>query len=364
MKYPTLLWATISEMSSQKVYDICLIGCGVSGTILLLKLLETISPEKICVVDPAFDGGDLMRRWSDINSNTTWQDFINATDNLPIAKPVIDKIRDKYNPDSVTPVWELSKSLNLVLKPYLKNMDANTCHAKSANFDSATGRWKIVLESPGCFGIKYAKTVLYAPGGNPKQVNLNKPQIPLEVALDSSRLARVLEAGQNVLLFGLSHSGVLVIRNLLKAGARVSAVYRTREPFTFASDGAYQGIKQEAATFAKELLANPNEYVNLIPSHDAESTIREFTNADVIISAIGFVKKTNTCVFSVDNNEINQAKYNTESGALINAPSAFGFGLAYPSTTTINEKVYEDAGVGSFVKHAIAITPGIISSST
>ena len=85
----------ISEMSSQKVYYICLIGCGVSGTILLLKLLETISPENICVVDPAFDGGDLMRRWSDINSNTTWQEFLNATDKLVIAKPVIDKVKGK-----------------------------------------------------------------------------------------------------------------------------------------------------------------------------------------------------------------------------------------------------------------------------
>jgi hypothetical protein len=339
-------------------YDVCVIGCGVAGTIILLKLLESISPDKICVVDPAFDGGDLARNWSDIKSNTPWSLFLSSTEKLPVAKAAIDKRRDKYNPDDITPVWELSKSLSIALIPYLKEMDTNTCFAREAQYESTSGLWKITLD--GCSLTRYAKKIVYAPGGIPKQVNLSKPQIPLEVALDNARLQRAIEPGQHILLFGLSHSGVLVVRNLLNLGVYVSVIYRTHTPFVFASDGAYQGIKAEAANVARELLATPNEHLTLIQSSDAPAVIRAFNRCDAIISAIGFVKNTNTCVFKVDGEIIDSAKYNSQTGKIDAASQLWGIGLAYPSTTTYDGKVYEDAGVASFINHAIEIVPGIL----
>ena len=340
------------------VYDICVIGCGVSGTIILLKLLETVSPDKICVVDPAFDGGDLARNWSDIKTNTPWSLFLSSTDKLSVAKAAIDKRRNKYNPDDITPVWELSKSLSSALIPYLKEMDTNTCFAREAHYDSASGLWKITLD--GCSLTRYAKKIIYAPGGIPKQVNLSKPQIPLEVALDNSRLQRAIDPGQNILLFGLSHSGVLVVRNLLNLGVNVSVIYRTATPFVFASDGAYQGIKAEAANIARELIETPNEHLTLIKSNDASAAIRAFNRCDAIISAIGFSKNTSTCVFKIDGGVIDASKYDSQTGKIEAASNMWGFGLAYPSTTTYEGKVYEDAGVSSFIDHAIEIVPGIL----
>jgi len=346
-----------------KIHKICLIGCGVSGTVFLLKLLETIAPEDICMVDPAFDGGDLARHWSAINSNTTWQLFLDSIDKLPIAKSYIDKRRDKFALDSITPVWELSNTLRQAMSIHMRGIDSSTCYAKSANYDTEAGVWTIRLESPGCSGIKKAKTILFAPGGIPKQVNLSKHQIPLEIALDSSRLARVIEPGQHILLFGLAHSGVLVLRNLLALDTRVSVIYRTAKPFAFARDGAYQGIKQEAATFADELLANPNPNVTFIQSSDAELTIRAYTQCTAVISAIGFSKNTGSCTFSVDGNLISQKEYDPSTAVLVNAPHAFGFGIAYPSVTNYEGKIYEDAGVYSFVNHALATYQNILDSA-
>jgi hypothetical protein len=344
------------------VYDICVIGCGVAGTILLLKLLETIPADKICVVDPAFDGGDLARHWSDVYSNTPWSLFLTSTEKLPVAKRAIDKRRDKYKPDDITPVWELSKGLSAALNPYLKEMDVNTCFVKEAQYNSKSALWELTLDSPGCSAVRYAKKIVYAPGGIPKQVNLSKPQIPLEIALDTGRLQRAIEPGQHILLFGLSHSGVLVVRNLIKLGIHVSAIYRTPKPFIFASDGAYHGIKRDAADYAHELLAKPNELLTLISSNDAEATIREYNRCDAIISAIGFVKNTKTCIIKVDGDIIDATKYNPQTGAIESAPFAWGIGIAYPSITTYEGKVYEDAGVASFVDHAIRIVPGILSA--
>jgi len=345
-----------------KIHKICLIGCGVAGTILLLKLLETIAPEDICVIDPAFDGGDLMRHWSDVKSNTTWQQFLDATDKLSVAKPIIDRRRDKFDPTKITPVWELSRSLSLALNLSLKMMDANTCYGRIAAYNSETSTWKIQLESPGCKGIRYAKILLFAPGGVPKQVNLTKHQILLEIALDSTRLARSIEPGQHVLVFGLSHSGTLVVRNLIKLGVKVSVVYRTPQPFMFSRDGVYTGLKQESAVFADELLANPldTQQLEFIKSDDAEATIRAYSKCDAVISAIGFIKNTSTCAFTVDENPIDISAYDTKTGALTNAPNAFGIGIAYPSTTLYQGKIYEDAGVTTFVNHALEMAPEIL----
>lgn len=346
--------------TTMKLHKIALIGCGVSGTILLLKLLESVQPEDICVIDPAFDGGDLARHWSEVNSNTTWGQFLDATDKLILAKSVVDKKRTKYDPNSITPVYELSKTLNQALSLHLHKVDANTCYAKTADFDTKTGIWTIKMESPGCLGIRYANTVLYAPGGVPKQVNLSKPQIPLEVVLDSSRLARAVEPGMHILLFGLAHSGILALKNLLALGTQVSAIYQTNTPFVFARDGAYKGIKQDAAIFADELLANPSNFVTFIKSKDAENTIRAYNKCDAIVSAIGFNKNTNTCAFSVDAVHIGVSEYDSQTGSIKNATRLFGFGIAYASTSIYEGNIYEDAGVPSFVDHAIKIVPGIL----
>ena len=355
-------------MSSAKIYKICLVGCGIAGSILLLKLLETIPPEEICVIDPAFDGGDLGRRWSEVTANSTWGNFIEFMGKLAVAKPFIEKRKDKYPSDTITPVWELSNGLRQALSSSLKNMDVNTCYAKRAHYDTDEKVWKIQMDSPGCMGQRRAKLLIYAPGGNPRQVNLSKYQIPLEIALDLSRLKKSVEGGQHILLFGLAHSGTLVLKNLLQLGVQVSAIYRGENPFIFQRDGYYNGIKQETAKFADKLLANPSSLVTFIKSNDAEATIRAYTKCDAIISAIGFSKNTKSIEVTVDSNIVDMGPYNNITGAIENAPAetAFGFGMAYPSFAERTEgavtKFYEKAGVESFVTHLDSVVPAILSS--
>lgn len=349
-------------MSGIKPYKFCLIGCGVSGSILLLKLLETVSPDDICVIDPAFDGGDLARRWPEVSSNSTWGNFLEFGGKLALLKPILDKKRDKYNPDDTTPVWELSNCLRLAIKHQIANIDANTCYVRSMNYSSADAMWTVQMESPGCVGKRLAKTVLYAPGGIPKQVNLGKPQIPLEVALDSKRLERYIEPGQHILLFGLSHSGVLVLKNLLAAGAIVFAIHRSTQPFLYQRDGVYNGIKQKAAAFADELIANPNPNIIFIQTGNTEAVIRSYAKCDAIVSAIGFLKATNTVDASVDGEKINLASYDSDTGRIKSAPAAFGFGMAYPSRAEFEGQLYDEAGIEAFVNHLDTVVPAILSS--
>ena len=339
-----------------KVYKIGLIGCGVAGTILLLKLLETLKPNDICCIDPAFDGGDLGRRWPDVTSNTIWQQFISALEHIPLAQKALKERISLYEPDNVTPVCELSRVLREALRPYLHEMNANTTNAISANYNSQEDVWIITLQDGS---IRKVHTLIYSPGGNPKLVNLPKYQIPLEVALDLRRLSKQVEAGQHVLLFGLANSGVLVLKNLLSLGAEVRVIYRSSKPFIYARDGVPGGIKQEAAQFADEIMKTPSDFCKLIHSSDIEGCIRAYNECNTIISAIGFVKNNTSCKVLIDSVAGDTTKYNKETGAL-EYPHMFGFGISYPSITTYENKIYEDVGIGAFVKHISECLPKIL----
>lgn len=336
------------------MYKVCVIGCGVSGTLLILKLLETIAPKDICVIDPWFDGGDLGRRWSDVYSNTTWQQFIDSMGKLSMFKQTIEI----ENPSGITPLACISNSLKNGIKPYLRDMDANSTTAKKAEYSSEKDEWKITL----CNGdIRYAKTLVYTPGGNPKTVSLGKHQMPLEIALDLTRLKRVINVDDKVLLFGLSHSGSLVLKNLLKLNIKVSVIYKSTEPFIFARDGVYNGIKQESAIFADEFLrTQPNELCTLINSSEIDRCIKAYNNADTIISATGFIKNTTSTSLYMDNILIDASKYDHTNAVIEDAPHTFGFGISYPSKTLYNGRLYEDVGVSTFVNHIIYSVPKII----
>ena len=357
-------------MSLQQPHKVCIIGCGVSGSLLLLKLLETFntnsnhSNHDICVIDPAFDGGDLGRRWPEVLSNSTWGNFLEFGGKLSLLKPYLDTKRDKYAPEAVTPVWELSNTIRQALAPHLQSIDANTCYVQSVDYSTQDQLWTIHMKNQDCQIVRQAKTIIYAPGGNPKQMNLfAKPQIPLEAALNPKRLASYVDPSQHILLFGLSHSGTLILKNLVAAGVRVSAVHRSEMPFQFQRDGVFNGIKQTAAAFADELLANPNPLVHFINVvNDTEGLLRAYTNCDDIICATGFDKNTSSMEASVDGVPVDLAKYDSATGALAAAPNAFGLGMAYPSLATFEGKLYEEAGIESFVNHLDSIIPAILSS--
>ena len=355
--------ATETRQQSGKIYKYALIGCGVAGSILLLKLLETVSPDDICVIDPNFDGGDLGRRWGEVTANSSWGNFVEFVGRIQTAASYIARVKDRHPPDTITHVHELSTGIRQALTPHLKNIDASTCFAKSANYDTATATWTIRLNSSGCSGIRRAKTILYSPGCNPKQVNLSKHQISLEIALDPSRLSKQVESGQHILLFGLSHSGTLVLKNLIQLGVQVSAIYRTETPFVFQRDGHYTGIKQSTAQFADDFLTHRDDYpdITLIPSKDAEATIRAYSRCDAIISAIGFSKNTTSMNFTIDGGDpVNVSSYDPITGKIdVNVPNtvAFGFGMAYPSLTPTGD---EEAGIESFVKHLNTVIPAIL----
>jgi hypothetical protein len=327
--------------------DICIIGAGVTGLSMLLLLQEAKADlSKVVIIDPHFDGGDLARLWTAVTSNTPWSKTLNA---LVKACPSLNIVSNEYDPSSTTKLVDIAHFLRRAATPALKQVKQIQGYVTKADY---TSEWTIHVEAAG--KPIHAKKLILAPGGEPKKMDLPIPSIPLEVAIDANRLQHYIKAGDKAIVFGTLHSGTLVIRNLVAAGANVTAFYNSPLPFYWARDGTYDGIKEEAAEIADSIVAGKIP-VELVPVQDSSKLIRSSYNADWVVYAMGFNKR-NSIKLSVDG-VAQSSEYNGSTGQMT-VPAAWGFGTAYPNLAP--DGIHWDVSVAAFLEHMKPQIPSIL----
>lgn len=335
-------------------YKVCIIGSGVTGLLLLLLLQQrgTIPLHQICIVDPQFDGGDLLRSWPSIHSNTRWrqttaaiQEFLPSLQ-LPVWATTLD-------PEAPTPVGTIATLLRELALPALGRVQRIQGHVVSAAWATSPGAWTVTIRAAESITLE-AEHIAFCHGAVPKSLGLPCCTLPLSVALDQSRLQQIVKPEHRVTVFGTAHSGILVLKHLMACGGppRVTAFHRGAAPFQFARDGAYDGLKLESAAFADEVLAGQHPTIRLRSTNDIGALIRETVAADWVIVAIGF-EPNDTITLTVDGRPASLTAYNSKTGALLEAPNAFGFGIAYPSQAP--DGIHVDVGVAPFLAHMAGV---------
>jgi hypothetical protein len=201
--------------------------------------------------------------------------------------------------------------------------------------------------------IQTSKLIL-AQGSEPKKMNLPIPAIPLEIALDIDRVKHYIRKGDKVLVFGTMHSGTLVIQNGTSLGAHVTAYYNTEKPFYWARDGAYDGIKADAAEIADKIVAGITP-VTLVSTRDIAQVIRTSQGAQWTVFAMGFQPRPIN--ITVDGKSSSHTEYDGQTGRL-NVPAAWGFGVAYPNRAP--DGVHWDVSVASFLEHIKLRIPNLL----
>ena len=326
--------------------QIVIIGAGAAGILLLLCLEKAgIQPEQITVIDPYFDGGDLMRKWSHIRSNTVWRQILEA---CPSRKALIEPFRSLV-PEQICELRHIASYLLFCVKPFLSNCNTKNTSATTAT-QTKTGQWSVQLKNSSTPII--ADVLIVATGSEPKTMDLPFSCIPLDIALDPFTLGHYVTPDDNVLVFGTAHSGTLIVQNLLDKNVKtITNFYATPKPFYFARDGEYDGIKQEAATIADKILANTYPNVELVPITDIASVIRTTKRADKVIYATGFEKRESLGL---------SMEYDGATGRLKNYTNAWGFGIAFPNLA--DDGKHWDVSVPSFMAHIQKQLPDILSS--
>jgi cation diffusion facilitator CzcD-associated flavoprotein CzcO len=324
---------------------ILIVGSGATGLLFLwhLQKSQQVKPNDIVIVDPHHDGGDLQRRWATVRSNTIWGQTLSVFDLSGASIPAAWKDLDPAQPAAL--------QYSIAILRHLTRDFMSQCEVVHGFVDQiekqAGGKlWSVTLTDKTNYT---APVVILAHGSEPKQLLLPIPSIPLDCALSKSRLETYVTKNSRVLLFGTSHSGTLIMRNLHELDVQTTAFYTSEKPFYFARDGEYDGIKQDSAEIADAILAKtyPNLQINHVT--DTAQVIRAARKADWVIYATGFKARTNVNV---------NLSYDGKTGEIADSPGVWGFGIAFPNKA--DDDIHWDVSIPSFHSHIQKQMPAIL----
>ncbi len=316
-----------------------------AGYVLANKLIQ---PRDLLIIDPHHDGGALLRDWPHVLSNTTYQQFLDALTRLGIPHP---NCSSQYNPASPTELHCLAHGLRSSVATLLGPTVTRVYGYASKLEKQTTEPWRITVG-------KQTYTALIASiaiGATPRALPTQTPQIPLQCAFTVSDLATYIKSPEPLTVFGASHSGALIVQAAVQLGCDVNLVYNTPQPFYFADEGAYDGVKLETAVLARQILADGlGGKVRLIPYSDALAVHTALLQSAWCVSACGFELTHYPQVF-VDGRALHMESslpYNP-ANALI-CPRLYAWGIGFPSTTTLDGRTYVDVSIPSFAAHIAA----------
>lgn len=316
-----------------------IIGAGATGILLLLLLRDV---KNITIIDPHFDGGDLVRRWGAIQSNTPWSKTFNAMN----SEFQTLGLMSTHDPESSTPLASIAEFLRKAAKTSLKNVSQIHGAVTRCDYSTADRVWNIQVRIGNQVKTTQCEKIILTQGSDPITYDLPIPSIPLEIAMDLERLKHYVKAGENVLVFGTKHSGTLAIKAAYDLSANVTAIYKSEKPFYYDRDGVYDGIKAEAVTIADSVTSGDIP-VTLVQTSNIEALVRATAAADWVVYAMGFRPRQDIQLF-VDGLQKSTTAYNDSTGQL-EVPNAWGFGIAYPKRAP--DGTHFDVSVAAFLQH-------------
>ena len=318
------------------MYKYCIVGFGISGQLLVMELLKTVSPKDIIICDETFLGGDLAVKYGSVLSNTPWWKTKKALEQYTQLLPDLP----------VNECTLLSVIANACLKTALNlstGVDKATTSVTSMEYDNI---WTI----NHTFGSIQATTVFLCTGGQENKLDISIPQIPIQIALEKEQLKKYISS-DTIALFGTSHTGTIILDNLNYLSTPVYAIHKGPQ-FRF-EPYAYDGLKEYSSTIATSVLNG--EFVNttLIPWSDPLAVHKSLLKSTKAIVATGF----NSRLF-----DSKYKDYDPETARISAGPNLYGFGIAYPGVTQ-KEKIYQDNSVLSFQNQIQRCLPGILESN-
>jgi hypothetical protein len=335
------------------VSPITIIGFGISGQLLLCQLLEFVKGSQITVIDSDFCGGDLMCKYSAIESNTTIGQKVERL----TQEGAIDDWQEiglwlskRGKSGDCLPVVDIATDVQRKGHERVKECTAIYDSVLNLEWNATAKLWTIHFSSTR--PPMQTRILCICTGMEPRQDDYGVPSIPLSVGLDPPLLKRMVLPGQKVLVVGLSHSGTLAIKHLLSINdVDITGIYRGDTPFKYDRNGYYGGIKKESADIADAILRGDyGNRLTLLSIKDTLKISQKVHSANWIIQTIGFQSR------SV---RIHSQKplWDSKSGECIGYPQILSFGACNPATTEYLNRHYDDISICSFLDQIEARLP-------
>ena len=263
------------------MFKLAIVGLGPAGIFTLASLPESILSE-VLLIEKGCICGDLATQYGSVIANISKSEIISTFTSIPRWSLATFPELDKYQNTESPPLSVVCEILRKLSRPDIEKAHLHTCVCKGLEH-APQGGW-MLQTSAGTF---MAKKVILCLGGTPKTLDLPVPSIPLSVAI-GSQLTNFISPADTIVVFGTSHSGTLILKNLKMLGCTsVYAVHKGPPKFK-------DGLKQEAANIVVEIQAGAwGPYTpTFIEYSDFAALYRIVKKAHAVIYAIGFEPRT------------------------------------------------------------------------
>ena len=333
-----------------------IVGLGPAGCIFLASLPKEYITKSIIAFDSGCITGDLARYYGCVVANLTAQELIRALRIVPRWKETRMTVLESYAPEACPSLADLCRQLRILVTPLLSEITVHTSHITDI-YQTDVGYKLHTTETT----VDVEKVILCT-GSVPKQMDIPKPNIPLDMAMCEEKLRSFVKKEDRVVVFGTAHSGTLILRNLKNIGCKgVVGIYKGAAALRWARDGDPEGVKQESAHIADEIVAKTWGELTptFVSSEKMGDVLRCVMEADYVIYAVGFQTRSPR-VFDKSGSLV-AVSHDHATGKM--GEGMWGFGIAYPSMyQTSSGKLSNDVSFSAFASHISACLPLILSS--
>lgn len=338
----------------EKTMAWAVVGAGPAGVLAVGRLLDAgIAPDEILWLDPSFSVGDFARYWSAVPSNTRvalFEKFLQSTASFQYSECPKALTLAHLNENETCLLSEMVKPLKWITEKLCERVAYQTCTVRSVQ--TSNGGWWLHTTTDTIF----SRQVILCVGAVPKTLHYDVQvnELPLSAALNPVLLKKTVQPNAHIVVFGASHSGVLVMKNCLEAGYRVTNFYRSPLRYALSQEDhiVYDntGLKGSAAQWAKENLHGqtiPNLTRHLFTEEHAEEVLQF---CDHVIYATGFSAR------HLPSPDLDCRRYDPHTGII--APGLFGLGIAYPELVIDRYGVCESSiGLFKFSNYLTKVLP-------
>lgn len=338
------------------MYKIAIVGLGPAGIFSLALLPEVLLPD-VVVFEPHTIGGDLATYYGNVIANITKEVIASAFNKIPrwTGRPLrhLEKYADEQCPLLIDTVHQMREFIADDLKKV-------TFIAKKVTEFRHTAQqtWQLKTSEDKLFE---AQKVFLCTGGQLKTMDLPLMSVPLTIALNPPLLSSFIRPNAKIVVFGTSHSGTIVMKNLKNLECRdVTVIWRGKKLFKYLRDGESEGLKQESAIIADEILAKAwGEYTPKFVHYDELATMfKVLQGADLVIYATGFLGASHKYI--TPEGVQTPLQFNPKNSQFDGVPNIWGFGMAYPTTYTSASGTFADVGYSPFIDAISAALPAVL----
>lgn len=342
------------SLECQQDYEWAIFGAGPAGIIVVGLLMDLgVDAKRIVWVDREFSVGS-FNLYNNVPANSTVQsfiDFLHTCKTFSSCKISLDALCN-YGFDREPSLGELAVPLQEITNYLCTQVIVVRECLQALNFDDEA--WHVAA---GDINFS-AKRVVLATGSHPRSLDYNcDTQIPLDSALDKSKLAQLVKPNDTIAVIGSAHSAILAMKFLSELNVgRIINFYN--KPLQYVEDmgswalHAESGLKGIAAQWAREVLEK-NQPPNLMRIMNCEAARTAWLPiCNKIIYAAGFERNDLPPI----NGSSQPVSYDSKTGVI--GTHLFGIGIAFPELQTdpLGNSEYR-IGLNSFINYAQRVIP-------